>query len=78
MLEAVRKVNSYFKNATRPEVDNLLSQIILSERQADIFDMYYIKKKDVGFIADSLGVCNLVVNIELKRIREKILKVITI
>ena len=78
MLEAVRKVNSYFKSATRPEVDSLLSQIILSERQLKIFDMYYIKKKDVGFIADSLGVCNLVVNIELKRIREKILKIITI
>ncbi len=76
MLEAVRKVNSYFKSATRAEVDNLLSQIILSERQADIFDMYYIKKKDVGFIADSLYVSISVINTELRIIRDKMIKVI--
>lgn len=76
MLEAVRKVNSYFKSATRAEVDNLLSQIILSERQADTFDMYYIKKKDVGFIADRLYVSISVINTELRIIRDKMIKVI--
>ena len=76
MLEAVRKVNSYFKSATSPEVDILLSQIILSERQLKIIDMYSINKKDIGFIADSLYVSISVINTELRNIRDKVTKVI--
>ena len=76
MLEAVRKVNSYFKSATRTEVDILLSQIILSERQLKIIDMYYINKKDIGFIADTLYVSVSVINTELRNIRDKVTKVI--
>ncbi len=76
MLEAVRKVNSYFKSATSTEVDILLSQIILSVRQLKIFDMYYINKKDIGFIADTLYISVSVINTELRNIRDKVTKVI--
>ena len=76
MLEAVRKVNSYFKSGTRTKVDILLSQIILSERQLKIIDMYYINKKDIGFIADTLYVSVSVINTELRNIRDKVTKVI--
>jgi hypothetical protein len=49
--------------------------LVLSDRQAEIFDMFYVKKKDVNFIADSLHYCAMVVNIELRRIRNKLMKI---
>lgn len=76
MSTKVRTVNSFFKTAIKPEVDKLKEDIILSDRQEEIFTRYYIRRQDVNFIADTLGVCPYVVNQELKTIREKILKVL--
>ena len=73
MYAVVRKVNEWFRSANKNDVDNLLDKIILSNRQREIFEMYYINKHNVNFIADSINVCDMVVNIELKRIREKII-----
>lgn len=72
MSESVKIINDYFRTATRSEVDGLLGKIVLSERQQAVFDMYYIKRKDVGFIADTLGFCKSVITNELSAIREKI------
>ena len=76
MLKSVKEINLYFRTATRAEVDILLSKIILSDRQSKIFDFYYLKKLDVCFIADTLGVCERVVKHELSEIRLKIIKVL--
>lgn len=73
MLESVKKVNGYFKTATRADVNKLLSEIILSERQEKIFEMFYIKRNDIGFIADSLNVSESVIKRELKVMRDKVL-----
>lgn len=72
----VLRVNHYFKSATRADVDTLLSKIILSDRQQMIFDMFYIRKQNIGYIADSLNVCSLVVSKELNVIRNKIIRII--
>lgn len=69
----VRKVNAWFRNASRADVDSLLSKVILSERQEKIFDMFYIRQKDLGFIADSLCMSYPAAKSELSSIREKIL-----
>lgn len=55
MYSIVRTINAYFKIATRADVNDLLSKIILSERQQRIFEMFYIKRQNIGFIADTLG-----------------------
>ena len=68
----VLRVNHFFKLANRADVDSILSRIILSERQIRIFDMFYLKRQNVNFIADSLFVSPAVINRELKTIREKI------
>lgn len=72
MSKSVKIINSYFRTATRAEVDTLLEKIVLSERQRTVFDMYYMKKKDVGFISDTLGYCPSVITNELSAIRAKI------
>ena len=75
MSAKVKAVNSFFKNAVKSDVERLKEDIILSDRQDTIFQMFYIKRKDIGFIADSLCVSQAVINRELKRIRDKIVRV---
>ena len=75
-MSIVQTVNAYFKIATRADVNDLLSKIILSERQTRIFEMFYIKRQNIGFIADTLGFSERVISEELELIRRKISTVI--
>jgi predicted DNA-binding protein YlxM (UPF0122 family) len=70
----VRQINQWFKTATRADVNDLLSKIVLSERQTRIFEMFYLKRQNIGFIADTLGFSERVISEELETIREKIKK----
>ncbi len=76
MSKDIKRINTFFRTALKDDVDSLRERIILSQRQERIFDMFYVKKNDIGFIADSLNVCVSVVNDELRLIRGKILRVI--
>ena len=76
MSAITRKINEFFRKAVKKDVDKVKSEIILSERQQQIFEMFYIKKQSIDFIADTLCVCRMVVNNELEIIREKIAKII--
>ena len=75
-MSIVQTVNAYFKIATRADVNDLLSKIILSERQTRIFEMFYIKRQNIGFIADTLGFSERVISEELDIIRRKISSII--
>lgn len=72
MSKMVRDMNWFFRYATKAEIDAVLSKIILTERQQKIFECFYLKKHDVCFIADTIGVCDRVVKKELMIIRSKI------
>jgi len=72
----IKEINNYFKTATRADVNDLLGKMILSERQTRIFEYFYIKDMNIGFIADTLNCSQSVVNNELNEIRCKICKVI--
>lgn len=76
MSATVRKINKWFRNANRYDVNELLEKIILSERQARIFEMFYLKRQNIGFIADTLGFSERVISEELDLIRCKISAVI--
>jgi len=76
MYSIVRTINAYFKIATRADVNDLLSKIILSERQQRIFEMFYLKRQNIGFIADTLGFSERVISEELDIIRRKISAII--
>ena len=78
MSEQSKAINLFFSLADRNEVDQLLSKIILTDRQYMIFEMKYLKGKDINFIADTLGCCSRVVQKELKHIRTKLAKLIGI
>lgn len=77
MNSLVKKINQWFKTATRADVNDLLSKIVLSERQTRIFEMFYIKRQNIGFIADTLFCSPTVVSEELNLIRDKISAIIS-
>ena len=72
----IKRINAWFKTATRYDVNNLLSKIILSDRQKQVFEMFYLKRQNIGFIADTLGFSERVISEELSLIRDKISAVI--
>lgn len=76
MSVVTKSINNFFRKAIEKDIDKVQSEIILSERQQKIFEMFYIKRQNIDFIADSLCVCKMVVNNELKIIREKLAKVL--
>lgn len=76
MSEIIKSINQFFKFAVREDVEKVRNDIILSERQMKIFNMFYIERHDINFIADSLNVCSMVINNELKVIRIKLMKII--
>lgn len=75
-MSTVKTINSWFRTATRADVNNLLNEIILSERQSRIFDMFYLKKQSICFIADMLCCSPTVISGELNQIRCKICVII--
>lgn len=76
MSKIIKNINNFFKKAVKKDIDKINNEIVLSERQQKIFEMFYIKKQSIDFIADSLCVCKMVVNNELKIIRIKIVKIL--
>ena len=76
MNTAIKTINAFFKNATKDDIENLLSKIVLTERQETVFKMFYIRGFNIGYIADTLFVSSTVVSRELARIRRKISKII--
>lgn len=78
MSKIIKKINDFFRDAIKKDVDKINNELVLSERQQKIFEMFYIKKQNIDFIADSLCICKMVVNNELKTIRNKIAKILEI
>lgn len=76
MSQSLKEINKFFKTAVKNDLDKIKPDLLLSDRQEQIFHMYYIRKLDLNFIADSLGVCPLVISNELKIIRKKLVKVL--
>lgn len=70
------KVNAYFKAAVKRDVDFIKDNIILTDRQSQIFEMYYLKKQNIDFIADSLYSSRSAICTDLKIIRDRIMKLI--
>lgn len=76
MSTTVRKVNAFFRKAKKADIDKVLGEVVLSARQKKVFDMYYIQKHDVGFIADTLNISYSVIKSEILAVRQKIFQTI--
>lgn len=72
----IKRINLFFKNSTKAVIDEVISKIYLSDRQARILDMFYLKRQNIGYIADTLNCSPSVISDELNVIRCKIKPII--
>ena len=72
MSTTSKAVNSFFRDAIRKDVENLACELLLSDRQLHIYELFYLKKQDINYIADTVGCSASVVQRELRRIRKKL------
>jgi len=76
MSELTKKINQFFKFATRKEVQELKGKIYITERLERVFTMFYIEKKSINYIADETGFCERTVKKDLELLRTLINKVL--
>lgn len=76
MSELSKKMNQFFKLATRSEVQEVKDKIYISDHLEQVFNMYYLQHKSISYIADTTGYGVRKINADLKLLREKINKII--
>lgn len=76
MSELSKRVNEFFKSATRQEVKQVKDNIYISEHLEKVFDMFYIQKKDIEYIAFITGYSRGKIEADLRLLRKKLNKLI--
>ena len=55
MSQLSKRINEFFKSATKNEVKEVKDNIYISEHLEQVFDMFYIQKLDINYIAFKTG-----------------------
>ena len=76
MSDLSKKMNQFFRLATRSEVQEIKDKIYISDHLEEVFNMYYLQHKSIGYIADTTGYGVRKINADLKLLREKINKIL--
>ena len=76
MSELSKRVNNFFLEATRSDVEKLKNDMLISEHLYKVFEMRYIQNKDINFIAYTTGYSRGKIEADLRKIRKKISKLI--
>jgi hypothetical protein len=76
MSELSKRVNEFFKSATRNEVKQVKDNIYISEHLNTVFEMFYIQKQDIEFIAFKTGYSRGKIEADLRLLRKKLSKLI--
>jgi len=76
MSELSKRINRFFREATRQEVKVVKDKIYISEHLEQVFNMFYLEKKDIDFIAYTTGWSRGKIESDLRLIRSKISKII--
>lgn len=74
IMSDVTRLNEFLRSVSRPDFESVAGRLLLTERQEKVLDMYFVKRKDVGFIADALFISPRVIRREIHRIRSRILR----
>ena len=76
MSELSKKVNRLLKDATKAEVKEIKDKIYISEHLEEVFDMFYLQKLEINFIAYKLGYSKGKIEADLRLLRSKLSKLL--
>lgn len=76
MSQLSKKINEFFKSATKNEVKEVKDNIYISEHLEQVFDMFYIQKLDINYIAFKTGYSRGKIEADLRLLRSKISKLL--
>ena len=76
MSELTKRVNKFFDEATKREVENLIDQMSISEHLKTVLKLKYVEEKDINFIAYKTGFSQAKINADLSKLRKKMSKLI--
>lgn len=76
MSELSKRVNEFFRSATRNEVREVKDNIYISEHLNEVFELFYIQKKDIEYIAFKTGYSRGKIEADLRLLRKKLSKLI--
>ena len=76
MSELSKRINEFFRSATRNEVKQVKDNIYISEHLEKVFDLFYIQKKDIEYIAFVTGYSRGKIEADLRLLRAKINKLL--
>lgn len=76
MSQLSKRINEFIKYATRQEVKEIKDKIYISEHLEKVFDMFYIQKLDINYIAYKTGYSRGKIEADLRLLRSKINKLI--
>ena len=76
MSELSKRINEFFKSASRSEVRQIKDNIYISEHLNTVFEMFYLQRKDIEFIAFKTGYSRGKIEADLRLLRKKLNKLI--
>jgi hypothetical protein len=76
MSELSKKVNRFFDEATKTEVEHLIDEMLISEHLKLVLKLRYIENKDINFIAYKTGYSKGKIEADLRKLRKKLSKLI--
>lgn len=76
MSELSKRVNEFFKLATKSEITKVKDELYFSDHLQKVFQMFYIEKKDIDFIAYTTNYSKGKIEADLRLIRKKLSKLI--
>lgn len=76
MSELTKNINKFFKSATKTEISIIENEIILDNHLQQVYQMFYIQRKDIDYIAFKTGYSRGKIEADLRIIRMKISKAI--
>ena len=76
MSELSKKINRFFKTATKSEVKTIKDEIYFSDHLLEVFEMFYIQGLDVNYIAYKTKYSKGKIEADLRLIRRKLSKLI--
>lgn len=77
MSELTKKINNFIKYATRTEINEIKDELCLDEHLEQVFNLFYIKRKSIDFIAFETGYSKAKINSDLAVLRRKMAKLYT-